>query len=122
MTTDLDHHVTKLTTAGVDRAYKLGSVPESPAYPYAVLSLDAGRPNARGLDMEAGKVYELAVQCFGRTQDAVRDVARLADDAFDGEALTDITGSPVAVRELATRPFRDPDDQGVLNILHVYHY
>lgn len=122
MTTDLDRHVTRLTTAGVDRAYKLGSVPDSAVYPYAVLSLDAGRPNARSLTMEAGKVYELAVQCFGRTEDAVLALAQLTDDAFDGEALTDITGSPVATRDLGTRPFRDPDDQGVLNILHVYHY
>ena len=122
MTTDLDRHVARLTTAGVSRAYKLGAVPDSPAYPYAVLSLDTGRPRARTADLNASLSFEIAVQCFGRTEDAVRDIAGLADAAFDGAALDDITGAPVAARELNTRPYRDPDDQGVLNVLHTYRY
>lgn len=122
MTTDLDRHVTRLTSAGVVRAYKLGSVPTSPGYPYAVLSMDTGTPNARSLDMNAGKVYRLTVQCFGREDDSIRDLATKADAAFDGVALTDITDSPVSTREIGTLPYRDPDDQGVLNVLHTYRY
>lgn len=122
MTTDLDRHVTRLTTAGVARAYKLGSVPTSPDYPYAVLSLDTGTARGRTAELSAGRMFNLAVQCFGRTDDAVRDLARLADVAFEGVALTDVTGSPVSTREIGTIPYRDPDDQGVLNVLHTYRY
>jgi len=122
MTTDLDRHLTRLTTAGVSRAYKMGSVPASPTYPYAVLTLDAGTPNGRTADMHAGRIHRLSVQHFGRTQDAVLDLARLSDAAFEGVCLDDIDGDPVATRELTTGPYRDPDDQGVLDVLHTYRY
>lgn len=122
MTTDLDRHVTRLTAAGVSRAYKLGSVPSGAAYPYAVLTLDSGTPNARGADMHAGSIHRLTVQMFGRTQDAVLDLARLTDQAFDGVGLDDVTGTPVATRDLTTGPYRDPDDQGVLDVVHSYRY
>jgi hypothetical protein len=120
--TDLDLHVARLTAAGVYRVYKLGSVPESPAYPYAVLALDTGTPNARGLDMVAGLIHRLTVQMFGHTHDSVSALAALADQAFDGKSLSDIAGTPVCIRELSTPPYRDPDDQGVLNVLHTYRY
>lgn len=122
MTTDLDRHVTRLTTAGVARAYKLGSVPASPAYPYAVLSLSTGSTRARTLDMNADRLREIVAQFFGRTDDSVRDLAALADEAFDGVTLDDIADEPTATREIGTSPYRDPDDQGVLNILHTYRY
>jgi hypothetical protein len=120
--TDLDLHVARLLAAGVLRAYKLGSVPSAPAYPYASLALDSGTPNGRTADAKAGKIYRLTVQLFGREADAVTDLARLADVAFEGVALTDVAGSPVCTREISTVPYRDPDDLGVLSILHTYRY
>lgn len=119
---DLDLLVTRLTSAGVGRPYKLGSVPSGPVYPYAVLSLDSGTPNGRGADAKAGRVYRLTVQMFGHTHDSVSDLARMADQAFEGVDLSEIAGDPVCTREISTPPFRDPDDQGVLNVLHTYRY
>jgi hypothetical protein len=71
----------------VHRAYKLGAVPGRTAYPYAVLALDSGTPNGRTADAKAGRVYRLTVQMFGREADAVTDLARIADEAFEGVAL-----------------------------------
>jgi hypothetical protein len=119
---DLDLHVARLEAAGVHRAYKLGAVPAGPAYPYAVLALDSGTPNGRTADAKAGRVYRLTVQMFGREADAVTDLARIADEAFEGVALDDLPDSPVATREISTVPYRDPDDLGVLDILHTYRY
>lgn len=119
---DLDLHVARLVSAGVTRAYKLGQVPASPGYPYAVLGMDAGTPNGRTADGKAGRVYRLTVQAFGRDIDGVLSVATKADQAFDGVALSDVAGAPVSTRELSTSPFRDPDDLGVLNVLHTYRY
>lgn len=119
---DVDLHVTHLVASGVVRAYKLGDVPASPPYPYAVLTLNTGTARARGLDMKAGKTYRLSVQMFGREHDSVTDLAGIADEAFDGTPLDYIDGYPVSVRELSTDPYRDPDDLGVLNVLHTYRY
>lgn len=41
--------------------------------------------------------------------------------AFDGKELP-LTDSPVAWQEIATAPYRDPDTQGVLSVLHTYRY
>lgn len=120
--TTLDLLAARLNAAGVLRVYKLGSVPASPAYPYAVVGLDSGTPNARGANMKTGLIHRLTVQMFGKEADAVLDLARLADLAFEGVALTDLTDSPVATREISTPPYRDPDDNGVLSILHTYRF
>jgi hypothetical protein len=119
---DLGLLVTRLTNAGVHRVYELNKVPSSPGYPYAVLGLDSGTPNGRTADSKAGKVHLFTVQLFGRDEDGLLDLAEMADTAFDGVAITELDDDPVAIRELSTSPYRDPDDSGVLNILHTYRY
>ena len=96
------------------RVYKLGSVPSSPPYPYAVVGLGTPDKIARTGDGTAADLARFTVQFFGRTLDAVLDIATKAD--LDG---TFIDGR-LCVRELTTSPYRDPDDSGVLAILHTY--
>lgn len=107
-------------TAGITRAYPIGSVPASPAYPYAVIGCDTGTPTNRRLGGGTDrKPRRVTVQMFGRSDDTVLDLAGKADDAFEDKALT-IAGSPFSMRELQTPIMRDPDTAGVLNILHTY--
>lgn len=116
----LDDLVAVLTTAGV-RAYKLGEVPASPVYPYAVLSLSPMPPRVRTMDAAGDRAGRFKVQHFGRTDASVSTLADVTFGAFDGKALP-LAGSPVAEQEISTDPYRDPDDQGVLDILHTYRY
>lgn len=114
--TTLTDVVTAVTTAGVTRAYKLGAVPASPAYPYAVVGVGSPEKVARSTNGDAADLHRATVQFFGRTHDAVLDLATVGD--LDGTYL----GGNLVTRELGTTPYRDPDDAGVLSILHTYRF
>jgi hypothetical protein len=120
---DLDTLITRVkTVGGMTRAYKLGAVPGAPATPYAVLSLDTGAPMGARVGGQEGKLYRLAVQCFGTTDDAVRDMADRADTAFRSKTLTELPGTPFSRREIAATMVRDPDAGGLLGLIHTYKF
>ncbi len=120
---DLDLLRDRLVTAGVKRAYKVGEVPASPAAPYCVVNLDTGLPqNRRATGHASTSRYRIAVQMFGQSETAWRDMARLADLAFDCQSLTELDGDPFSARELATLPIRDPDAETLLSGVHTYTY
>ncbi|CAA9242617.1 MAG: hypothetical protein AVDCRST_MAG83-1721 [uncultured Arthrobacter sp.] len=119
---DLDALISRLTTAGVVRVYKFGSVPASPSYPYAVVSPAYGAPTVRTLDGSGKPIGRFTVQFFGRLIDGLVDAAAKAFVAFDGVELSELDGDPVAWQELSTPPYRDPDTAGVLDITHTYRF
>lgn len=110
-----------LVTAGVARVYDVGAVPDRPTYPYAVLGVAPGTPQVRRLSGSGDPAGRFTVQMFGRTVASVTDVASRAFAAFDGKPLP-LADTPVAWQEVATEWARDPDDDGVLHILHTYRY
>ena len=110
-----------LTSAGVARVYDLGAVPAKPAYPYAVLSVSPAPPQVRDLGGSGDPVGRFTVQHFGRTDDSVTAIAAVTFATFDGKELP-VAGGPVAWQEIASPAYRDPDDQGVLSVLHTYRY
>lgn len=113
--------IARLTGAGVARAYKAGTVPPKPDYPYAVAGVDTGMPRTRGLAGGAGTALVRAyVQAFGRTTESVRALLDAADGVLNDVHLTELPGAPRAERELAAQILRDPDDDGVLYGLHTY--
>lgn len=114
--TTLAELVAAVAGTGVTRAYKLGAVPVSPAYPYAVVGLSAPDKIARSANGQATDLNRFTIQFFGRTLDAVLDLAQMAD--LDGTFL----GPALVTRELTTSPYRDPDDSGVLTITHTYRF
>ena len=118
---DLDALVAVLVAGGVQRAYKLGSVPASPAYPYAVLTLAPGAPVVRDLGGSGDPMGRFAVQHFSRSQDALVDIADRSFATFDGQALP-LPGEPVCWQEVTSSIYRDPDDNGVLTTTHTYRF
>lgn len=122
--TTLEVIIDTLTSAGVDRAYPLGEVPPSPQYPYAVVSHAPGAPQVRTLNYAGPPMGRFTVQHFGKSAESIdmsEGISGLTFAAFDGRPL-DLPGTPVAWQEVATTPYRDPDDQGVLNVLHTYRF
>lgn len=114
--TNVDALVARVTATGVQRVYKLNKVPASPTYPYAVVGLGSPDKVSRTADGQATDVERCTVQFFGRDVDGVLDIASKADldgDFIDGRLCT---------REIGTDPYRDPDDRGVLAILHTYRF
>jgi len=113
--------ITELAVDAGMRAYSIGSVPTSPAYPYAVIGTDTGTP---GLRRTGGgstrKDRRITVQIFGRSDDSVLVYAGLADGVFEDKVLSSLDGSPFSMRELQTPITRDADDNGVLYLLHTY--
>jgi hypothetical protein len=120
---DLDLLLARATTAGISRAYKLGAVPSSPVYPYAVLGLDTGTPVSTRVGGDSPDLrYLLTVQMFGKVDDSVRAMATAADVAFKDATLTQLDRDPFCWRVLSTPITRDPDTGGVLYALHTYRY
>jgi len=116
----LDDLVAIAKAAGALRVYAEGSVPASPAYPYMVMSVDTGTPGIRRTGGGTTRHdRRMTVKVFGRTDDAVLDYARLADLAFEDKVLA-LPGKPFSIREMQTPIYRDPDDNGVLDLLHTY--
>ena len=118
---DLATIVSHATTGGIKRVYKAGSVPESPQYPYAVISASAMPPDVRTLDGSGNNPRRFIVQVFGRDHDSVDHLAALVLAAFDAKFLN-LTGAPQCRVEVTSPAYRDPDDDGVLNITHTYVY
>lgn len=120
--TTLDVLVARLVAGGVARAYKLGAVPDGPTHPYAVVSDAPGAPLVRDLGGSGDPAGRFTVQHFGRTADSVAALAAKTFATFDGKEIVALPGAPVAWQEIATTPYRDPDAQGVLDVLHTYRY
>ena len=117
----LDDLVALATAAGAARAYAEGSVPPNAAYPYMVLSMDTGTAGIRRVGGGATrKSYRMTVKMFGRSDDSVLAYADLADAAFEDKVLGTLPGRPFSIREMQTPIYRDPDDHGVLDLLHTY--
>lgn len=116
----LDDLVTAVQAGGVTRVYKLNDVRNADGtpikYPYAVVGLGSPNKDSRTLNGQAADLDQATVQFFGRDIDGVLDIASAGD--LDG---TYIDGRLVT-RDLATRPDRDPDDLGVMQILHAYRF
>jgi hypothetical protein len=106
--------VAAIKAGGVTRAYKMNEVPSTATYPYAVAGLTSPDKVARTADGAGADLYRATVQFFGRDIDGVLDIADKGD--LDGKY---VTGRLIA-RDMATPPDRDPDDQGVVSILHTY--
>lgn len=115
---DLDTLMARLTGSGVTRAYKVGAVPPLPTYPYAVVASSRLAPDARRLDGGGTAPVRFTVQMFGKTADSVADLAVKSLAAFD----TYFIGERQIRAEVTTPPYRDPDDNGVLNVTHTYRY
>lgn len=112
----LDDLVSAEQGAGVNRVYKVGEVPAGPPYPYAVVSLTAPDKVSRTLDGAGTDIHRGAVQFFGRDIDGVLDLAMKGD--LDGTFLD----GRLVTRDVATMPFRDPDDNGVLAVTLTYRF
>lgn len=119
---DLDLLVAQAELAGIARVYKVGDVPKKPTYPYAVLAAYRMTPNVRTLDGSGNDPRRFSAQIFGRTSDALEDLADLMFAAFDGVTLTEFDDDPLCQNEVTTPPYRDPDDDEVLNVTHTYRY
>ena len=104
----------------IPRVYKLGKVPASPVYPYAVASLSSPSDLGRMLCGDTWTDQRLVVQMFGRDVDGVTALAAKFDAEFKDRVLSDLPGEPFSWRELAVGPNRDPDDGGVIGITHTY--
>lgn len=117
----LDDLVALAVAAGAARAYAEGDVPPKPGYPYMVLSMDTGKAGRRRLGGGGGlKARRVTVKMFGRTDDSVLAYADLADAAFEDKVLGTLPGRPFSIREMQSPIYRDPDDDGVLDLLHTY--
>lgn len=106
--------LTAVGAGGVDRVYKINEVPTSPTYPYAVVGLGSPDKVARTAEGTAADLNRCTAQFFGHDIDGVLDIAGKGD--LDGKFI----GGRLCTRELTTSPFRDPDDNGVLAVLHTY--
>lgn len=116
---DLDTLVSTMQARGVARVYKLGEVPAKPTYPYAVVGLGTPDRVARTTDGRGADLHRATAQFFGHDIDGVLEIATKGD--LDGARLP-LSSSPLVERELGTSPYRDPDDQGVITILHTYRF
>lgn len=117
---DLDALVAMLDAASVT-AYKLGKVPASPQYPYAVLSAAPGAPQVRTLDGSGDPMGRFVAQHFSKTHDGLTDIAAATFTTFDAKTLP-LDGEPVCWQEVVSGVYRDPDDQGVLTTTHTYRF
>lgn len=116
----LDYLTARADAASIERVYPLGSVPKKPEYPYSVVSLGSPEDQGRTLDGGTWTDRRFVVQMFARTHAGLSDLAELWDDALKDRNLLDLDGEPFCWREIATPPYRDPDDSGVLSIVHTY--
>lgn len=119
---DIDNLIDLAVAGGIDRAYKFGSVPSKPTLPYAVIASARMAPELRTLDGRGNDPRRFSVQMFGKTAHSLEDLADLTLATFDAAHLTEFDGEPQCRVEVTTPPYRDPDDNGVLNVTHTYRY
>lgn len=117
-----DALVARRQSGGFARVYKVGHVPASPAYPYVVIGYAPSTPVHRGLLGNATPLQRFTVQHFDRSADGLEAVCADTFALFDGVILSALPGSPLCEQEMATPPNRDPDDNGVLGITHIYRF
>lgn len=112
--------VDRLTAAGIARAYTFGGVPQSPAYPYLVVSALRVTPVTASLNGGHDlATWRVTTQAFGRTKAAVDSLDGIAFDALQDQQLVDaITCGPCDLQVSAET--RDPDDSGVIGITSSY--
>ena len=118
---DIDSLVAYLTSAPVVRVCAPNAVPESPTYPYAVVSLSFAAPGPATADGHKSTPKRLVVRVFAKSANAVEAWQSAIDGRLNGRALP-LPGAPVAEFELAADVSRDPDDDGVLGVLMTYKF
>jgi hypothetical protein len=103
------------------RVYYVGEVPANPVTPYQVVSIAPGDPrNYKVGSRHTAKLFRTAVQNFGRNVAEVTFAAARAETALLDERPA--AGYSPARRETATLPVRDPDDGGLLMVVHTYTF
>lgn len=109
-----------VTQAGGDasRVYAMGKVPSAPTYPYRVVGYAPDAPVQRTTNGAGDPVQRFVVQHFGRSVDSVEAAAAATFATFDGKRV----GGDVCTQETASPITRDPDDSGVLSIVHTYRF
>lgn len=104
-------------TAG-GRVYAMGAVPVLPPYPYTVIGYAPNAPVTRTAIGDGDQVRRFVAQHFGRTAEAVEELAADTFTTFDGKPVY----GDVCTQETATPLTRDPDNSGVLSTTHTYRY
>jgi len=112
--------VTARKSGGFARVYEHNAVPEMPEYPYVVVGYSPQAPEVRGLISGGTLVRWFTVQHFARTVDALEDVTSATAALFEGQPITGL--SDMCDLLVASQPYRDPDDNGVLTITHTYRF
>lgn len=119
----LDLAIARYTAAGAQRVYEPNDVPAGSGYPYAVVSVDTGRGvNRRSGGAASRKVRSITVEIHARSEDAALDYADMADAAFEDKVLAEFPDKPFSIRDVASSLYRDPDDDGVLRLVHIYQF
>ena len=109
-----------IAAAGPGRVYPLGEVPADPGYPYRVIGYAAEPAATRTLDDRGRPRHRFTVQHFAKTAELLEEEATRTREAFDGRYLE--FAASVSSWQVGNRPGRDPDDHGVLYLLHVYEF
>ena len=100
--------------------YKTGEVPETPATPYNVVSIDAGTPaNYRHASRSTSRTWRIVVQSVGATFNEAAFAVEKADAAFLDKR---VAGGTPARREITGTVQRDPDGGGLMYALNTYLY
>lgn len=121
--TVLDTLVQRYKSTGTPRVYKANQVPSSPAYPYAVMSLDIGLGRTRRAGGPTSrKSWQITVEISARTPDAADDLAAKADEAFEDKVLSELPDNPYSIRGVRSSSYRDPDDNGVWRVVLTYTF
>lgn len=106
---------------GIVRVYAAGSVPSSPKYPYAVIASARMAPDVRRLDGGGNNPRRFTGQVFAQTAEGAEALADLLLETFDCTFMP-FDEEPQCRVEVTTPPYRDPDDDGVLNITQTFRY
>jgi hypothetical protein len=111
--------LTAVWTAG--QVHKVGAVPDSPATPYAVVSVSAGIPqNYRGGSAATTTARRVAVQYVGRTYDECAFAVQKGDAAFLGKRIS--PANTPCRREIEPTIQRDPDGGALMYALGTFTY
>ena len=117
-----DAAITAATTAWPQgHTYRVGEVPDNPATPYNVVSVDSGvSRNYRTASRSTSAQRRIVVQSVGATYNEAAFAVEKADAAFLDKRLT--AGATPARREIAGNVQRDPDGGVLMYALNTYTY